>query len=99
MSRTPTLTRRAPPIYGQISDSIRAQIESGELLPGDRLPPIRELSRDYDCNYHARALAGGGLDAVREVEPVRFVIRESCGASRLDARALTALVERLQSRG
>ncbi|WFE29893.1 winged helix-turn-helix domain-containing protein [Solwaraspora sp. WMMD791] len=31
------------PQWEQVADDIRAQIESGELRPGDRLPPIDQL--------------------------------------------------------
>ena len=33
------------PIYQQIARHFRAQIESGRLAPGDRLPPTRDLAR------------------------------------------------------
>src|SRR5512145_1331124 len=32
------------PLYIQIAEGLLARIESGELTPGDRLPPERELS-------------------------------------------------------
>lgn len=40
----------AVPVYRQIAEQIRLQVEQGELLPGDRLPPIRELARDLGIN-------------------------------------------------
>lgn len=41
-----------PHKYQEICDSILAQIESGELAPGTRLPGVRALGEEYDCNYH-----------------------------------------------
>ncbi len=40
----------AVPRYIQIAEQLIAQIESGELVPGDRLPPERELSRQVGVN-------------------------------------------------
>lgn len=34
------------PIYGQITDQIKEKILSGELVPGDALPSMRQLARD-----------------------------------------------------
>jgi DNA-binding transcriptional MocR family regulator len=41
-----TLSRNSiEPIYQQIAQHFRLQIESGRLLPGDRLPPTRDLAQ------------------------------------------------------
>jgi len=40
----------AVPLYIQIAESLLDQIESGELAPGDRLPPERELSKMLAVN-------------------------------------------------
>lgn len=37
-----------PPIYQQLADLLRGQIETGILRPGDALPPARTLMADYD---------------------------------------------------
>ncbi len=37
------------PLYIQIAESIRRQIASGQLKPGDRLPPVREMARRWGC--------------------------------------------------
>ena len=34
------------PLYEQISESIKEKIFSGELVPGDSLPSIRQLAQD-----------------------------------------------------
>jgi len=36
----------------QIAGQLRSQIASGELSPGERLPPARELARGLDVNMH-----------------------------------------------
>ncbi|MCZ7553340.1 MAG: GntR family transcriptional regulator [Anaerolineales bacterium] len=36
-------------LYQQIVESVRSKILSGELKPGDRLPSIRELTRQWNC--------------------------------------------------
>jgi GntR family transcriptional regulator len=38
------------PVYIQIAESLIAQIEAGELAPGDRLPPERDLSEKLGVN-------------------------------------------------
>jgi len=55
-----------PPVYRQIADHIRRQVESGALEPGTRLPPIRSLAADLRVNRDTvslayEALAGEGL--------------------------------------
>ena len=42
--------RAARPIYAQIVDSIRGQIEAGILAAGERLPSVRELAADLSIN-------------------------------------------------
>lgn len=40
----------AKPKWAQIADHIRAQITSGELTPGTKLPSTAELRREYDVS-------------------------------------------------
>lgn len=37
------------PLYLQIAEALRRRIAAGELAPGDRLPPVRELAREWGC--------------------------------------------------
>lgn len=41
----PLVRESVEPIYKQLARHFRLEIESGRLLPGDRLPPTRELAR------------------------------------------------------
>ncbi len=41
-----------PHKYQEICDQILGRIESGELVPGTRLPGVRALGEQYGCNYH-----------------------------------------------
>ncbi|WP_334146704.1 GntR family transcriptional regulator [Microbacterium sp.] len=40
------------PLYDQVAASIRADLLSGTLRPGDRLPPAREVAAALDINQH-----------------------------------------------
>lgn len=42
--------RDARPIYTQIVENFRAQITSGILIPGDKLPSVRELAGQLSIN-------------------------------------------------
>lgn len=42
--------RAARPIYAQIVDSIRGQIQAGILADGERLPSVRELAAELSIN-------------------------------------------------
>ncbi len=66
--RLPTLEggKGRPPVYQQIADHIRSEIDSGRLRPGNRLPTIRALAADVGVNRDTvslayEALAGSGL--------------------------------------
>ncbi|WP_217180287.1 GntR family transcriptional regulator [Streptomyces sp. AC495_CC817] len=40
------------PLYDQVAASVRADLLSGDLVPGDRLPPAREVAEALDINQH-----------------------------------------------
>lgn len=48
------------PLFRQLAASIRAQIASGDLAAGDRLPGARELAASLEINVHT-VLRGYGL--------------------------------------
>jgi len=50
MKKPPNREQPSTPVYMQIADNLFNKIESGELSPGDRLPPERELSEIFGVN-------------------------------------------------
>ncbi len=59
---------RDAPLYRGIVQQVRAQIASGVLAPGDRLPPTRELARLLGVNANTVAHAYSLLEAEGIVE-------------------------------
>ena len=55
--------RDARPIYTQIYDGIREQILTGILLPGDKLPSVRELAATLAINPNTIQRAYQQLEA------------------------------------
>ncbi len=54
------------PLYSQIAEAIRRRIATGELNPGDSLPPVRAMANQWGCtpgtvNRAYRTLATEGL--------------------------------------
>lgn len=54
--------RSSHPIYLQIVEQVRAQIDSGALRPGDQLPTVRQLAADLRVNFNTVARAYRLLD-------------------------------------
>lgn len=52
----------ASPIYGQIVDIFERDIASGRLLPGSRLPPVRELALEMKVNPNTMQRAMQALE-------------------------------------
>jgi GntR family transcriptional regulator len=50
MKKPPIREEASSPVYVRIAENLFTQIESGELGPGDRLPPERELSEKLGVN-------------------------------------------------
>ena len=68
------------PIYMQIMDKIRAAIVSGELQPGQKMAPVRELAEDFGVNPNTmqRALAELEREGLLNTERTsgRFVTKD-----------------------
>ena len=95
------MERAALPVYQQIADQIRGQIEAGALAEGDRLPPIRELAQRLEVNRDTvslayEALAAEGIVSAR-VGRGTFVrgLRPRGRPARAAEPMLSPLVERL----
>ena len=53
----------AVPIYEQLFNELRRMIRTGELKPGDSLPPIRSLARQLDVAVNTVARAYQELES------------------------------------
>ena len=52
MSERPEIDSSGPQlVYVQVADHLTGRIERGELAPGSRLPPERELAEFYGVAY------------------------------------------------
>src|ERR1700716_3080735 len=65
------------PLYHQLAESLREQVESGALAPGDVLPPLRKAAQEWGINLHTvrhayRSLADAGI--VRTTVPRGTVV-------------------------
>jgi DNA-binding transcriptional regulator YhcF (GntR family) len=56
------------PPYEQVRETVRAQVESGALAPGFRLPPVRSLADELDLAPNTVARAYKELEALGIVE-------------------------------
>ncbi len=55
-------TTSRTPIYRQLIDQVRFAVARGKLHPGDRLPSVRQLSRDIVVNPNTVARAYAELE-------------------------------------
>jgi len=55
--------RGGTPIYLQVSERIKHSIATGELVPGQQLPTVRQLAHDLRVNFNTIARAYALLDA------------------------------------
>ncbi len=70
---SPTLPVSDKPRYVEIADAIRADIDAGLLLPGDRLPPQRGVAQDLGVDFSTASR--GYAEAVRRGDIESFVGR------------------------
>jgi GntR family transcriptional regulator/MocR family aminotransferase len=87
------------PVYRQIADHIRGEIEAGRLEPGARLPTIRELARRLGVNRDTVSLAYDELAAEGRLEATvgrGTFVRGSPGGAAGEPRA-AALAPRVEA--
>jgi DNA-binding transcriptional regulator YhcF (GntR family) len=90
------------PPYEQVREAIRSQVDTGELAPGHRLPPVRALATSLDLAANTVARAYKELEALGVVETrgragtfvagsgVERSLREAAATYASTARALGA---------
>lgn len=96
-------------VYRQIVDGLRVALVSGELAPGDRLPPVRRLALDVGVHFNTvaqayRELAREGWLQISARGGVRVQERSVPGDSLPQAavacrQRLEELIAQLQARG
>lgn len=64
-------SRSSKPIYEQIIDGIKENILKGILLPGDKLPSVRELSSMIMANPNTVSKAYQELERQKVIETLR----------------------------
>ena len=65
-----TVDPNAPePPYEQVRDQVRAQVETGALTPGTKLPTVRALAADLNLATNTVARAYRELEALGVIEP------------------------------
>ncbi|MEX2261081.1 MAG: GntR family transcriptional regulator [Bryobacteraceae bacterium] len=96
------------PVYRQIVDALRPKLVEGELLPGDLLPPVRQLAADLGVHFNTVAEAyrilaeEGWLDLRRRRGAVvleRKMPRADRAAAGNFARRLREIIAEVQAGG
>lgn len=90
------------PLYLQIADSIRAQILDGALKPGDRLPPVREMTIHWNCTVGTvqrayQQLATDGLVAGRAGQGTHVIGRQPSWATQNIPLRRAALIHKAEA--
>lgn len=82
ISVTVSLEDPTPP-YEQLRRQFATYIETGQLRPGDRLPPLRQLARDLDL------AVGTVARTYRELENARLVRSRRGGGTTVSVPAVS----------
>jgi GntR family transcriptional regulator len=90
----------AAPLFEQLAQRVKEAVAAGQLVPGDRLPSVRELARELAINPNTVARAYERLESedviVRRQGAGCFVTeRRSQLSARERGRRLTAAMRRL----
>jgi GntR family transcriptional regulator len=88
------------PLHHQVYLDVRGAIDAGELAPGERLPPERELARRYGCSLITVRRALSELAREQRIERTRgrgtFVLRPRVDR---DLAGTLSFTEEMQTRG
>jgi DNA-binding transcriptional regulator YhcF (GntR family) len=87
--------------YEQVREQVRAQVESGDLAPGTRLPPVRALAEQLGLAANTVARAYRELEGLGVIETrgrAGSVVRGD-GAERASRQAAHEFVERMRALG
>lgn len=93
------------PIFRQIMDQVRAQIASGRLKPGDKVPSVRQMAVDLAVNMMTVSKAYSRLEAEGVLERDRGMGMRVRALGSVSARVadrqreLRELVEHVVTRG
>ncbi len=97
------------PVYRQIVDGLRILLVSGELQPGEQLPPVRRLAMDIGVHFNTvaeayRTLADEGWLRIARRSGAQVVSRKTPRSPNAEAsesfpRRLRELVAEVQARG
>lgn len=89
------------PIYLQVMAQVKHAVATGEMKPGDQLPPVRQLADELDVNFNTVARAYRLLDKERIISTQHgrgtFILSPASKKSegRLRQQDLVALIEQL----
>src|SRR5918999_3739461 len=88
------------PLHYQVYSDLRSALDAGDWVPGDRLPPERELAARYGCSLITVRRALGELAREQRIERTRgkgtFVLRPRIDR---DIGAELSFTEEMQTRG
>ena len=96
------------PVYRQITDELRTRLVSGQLPPGTRLPPVRQLAADLTVHHNTvaqayRQLAAEGWLSLKRGRGVQVIPRNTLNATPEDeawfTQRLTDLLAKAKARG
>lgn len=101
------LFQSSQPIYTQLADRIKRQILRGELLPGDKLPSVREMGIQANVNPNTVSRTYRELEGMSIVETKRgqgtFVTEDENVLTEmreeLKEREISQFVKRMQEMG
>ncbi len=84
MSSYQVVKKQSPFLYQEIAESLRRRILAGEWQPGERLPPVREMARQWNCT------PGTVSRAYRQLAQENLVSGHRGGGTQVVAGALSA---------